>query len=96
MQPAEYAKAIVGAAIAGVTVLGTALADGAVVAQEWIGIVLAVLGTFGGVYQVPNRPPRGSRLHRQAGRVDLLYALLCILVGLLVIAAFLWLFDPRG
>lgn len=93
MQPAEYAKAIVGAAIAGLTSAGTAVSDGRVTGQEWIGIVLATLATFGGVYQVRNRV-RGSRLHRpERGLGDVLYILACVFVGILIVAAFLKLFP---
>lgn len=99
MQPAEYAKAIVGAAIAGVTALGTALADETIKAQEWVGIVLATLVTFAGVWRVPNRPPQpqerqGSRIYRgEHGLTDVLYILACLFVGLLIVAAFLKLFP---
>lgn len=42
----EYAKAIVGGLVGGLTAAGTALSDGSVTAAEWVGIALAfVLGT---------------------------------------------------
>ena len=96
MQPAEYAKAITGGLAGGLTALITALADGAVTAVEWATIALAVVATFGGVYQVRNAPPKGSRLHREAGRMDPLYVLMCVLVGLLIVGVFLYVFEPRG
>lgn len=52
--PATYAKAIVSAAIAGLTALGTALTDGDVTGQEWTGIAVATLAALGIVYAVPN------------------------------------------
>lgn len=51
-----YAKAIVGAAVAGLTALGTALADNQVTTVEWVGVAVATLGALGIVYAVPNRP----------------------------------------
>ncbi|MEH1013039.1 hypothetical protein V6U90_08000 [Micromonospora sp. CPCC 206060] len=53
-----YAKATVGALVAGLTALGTALADNQVTPVEWIAVALAALaalGTLGVVYAVPNR-----------------------------------------
>ena len=59
MKPREYVKAIIGAVIAGLTALGASLADGGtlqgVSAGEWIAVVIALLGTFGGVFGVRNR-----------------------------------------
>lgn len=52
----RYAKAIVGALVAGLTAYGTALADGAVVPGEWVGVAVATLGALGAVWAVPNRP----------------------------------------
>lgn len=51
-----YAKAIVGAAVAGLTALGTALADNQVTTAEWVGVAVATLTALGVVYAVPNRP----------------------------------------
>ena len=51
---APYAKALVGAAAAGLAVLAGAL-DGGVTPAEWIEVALAILGVGGGVYAVPNR-----------------------------------------
>ncbi len=51
-----YAKAIVGAAVAGLTALGTALADNQVTPVEWVTVAIATLGALGLVYAVPNRP----------------------------------------
>lgn len=51
-----YAKAIVGAAVAGLTALGTALTDDRVTTVEWVGVAVATLGALGIVYAVPNKP----------------------------------------
>ncbi len=51
-----YAKAIVGALLAGLGALGTALADNQVTTVEWVGVAVATLGALGIVYAVPNRP----------------------------------------
>lgn len=80
--PSEYAKAIVGALLAGLTALATALADDEGVADvEWVGIAVAVVATFGGVYRVRNRPPR-QRHRSQLGHFDP-----WALVGAIVVAA---------
>ncbi len=66
MHPNEYAKAIVGAVVAGLTALGTALTQNDdVSAAEWVGVLVAVVATFGGVYLKRNAPPtaRGRRQH---------------------------------
>ena len=51
-----YAKAIVGGATAGLTALGTALADNHVTPMEWTIVAGAALAALGIVYAVPNRP----------------------------------------
>lgn len=53
---APYAKAIVAALVAGLTVLGSAITDGVVTPAEWIAVAIAVLGGGGLTYAVPNRP----------------------------------------
>lgn len=50
-----YAKAIVGGAIAGLTALGTALADEKVTSLEWVAIAIATLAGLGAVWAVPNK-----------------------------------------
>jgi len=52
----RYAKALVGAAAAGVAVYLTARSDGTVTTDEWLGILLAVLAGGGVVGAVPNKP----------------------------------------
>lgn len=58
MHPNEYAKAIVGAVLAGLTALGTAVAEGGVTGAEWVGVLVAVVVTFGGVFAKRNKRPR--------------------------------------
>lgn len=58
MRPDEYAKAIVGAVVAGLTALATAAAEDGVSAPEWLGVLVAVVATFGGVYAKRNAPRR--------------------------------------
>lgn len=50
----EYLKAIFGGAAAGLTALGTAVADGHVTAVEWVAVLLAAVATAGAVWGVPN------------------------------------------
>lgn len=51
----EQVKALIGAALAGLTAAGTALADGQITGVEWIGIAIATLATYGTVFGVRNR-----------------------------------------
>lgn len=60
MNVSPYLKAIFGGAAAGLTAYGTALADGHVTAAEWVGILLAVVVTAGGVWGVTNAPMPGK------------------------------------
>lgn len=61
----EALKAYVGAGLAavaaGLAVLFTSLDDGAVNAQEWVGVASAVVASlvtvFGAVYVTPNKTP---------------------------------------
>lgn len=54
MNPAEYAKAIVGGILAGLAVLGTALTDSIVSPAEWVGVAVATLTVFSSVFGIPN------------------------------------------
>lgn len=54
MNVGKYAKAVVAALSAGSAVALTALADGSLSSGELVGIALAVLGSLGVVYTVPN------------------------------------------
>lgn len=56
-----YLKAFVGAGIAGLTALGTALVPdslgvAAVTPMEWTTVGVAALAAFGAVWAVPNKP----------------------------------------
>ncbi|HET9866436.1 MAG TPA: hypothetical protein VFQ06_04020 [Nitrospira sp.] len=53
---AHYAKAIVGAFIAGLGALVTGLADDALSNSEWLIATIAFLIALGGVWAVPNKP----------------------------------------
>lgn len=50
----KYAKAIVGAVMAGLAATGTALADGQVTAVEYTVIASAVVGALALIWAVPN------------------------------------------
>ena len=52
-----YAKALIGALIAGLTAIGTALTDGGVSPAEWVAAAVAFLVALGGVYAIPNAEP---------------------------------------
>ena len=52
---APYAKALIGAAVAGLGAAGTALTDGSISGSEWVAIVSAALVTLGAVFGVPNK-----------------------------------------
>jgi EamA domain-containing membrane protein RarD len=52
----QYAKAVVGALVAGLTALGTALLDEAVTPAEWVAVAVAALTALGVVWAVPNAP----------------------------------------
>lgn len=56
----RYAKTWIAAAIAGLTVLASALTDNKITADEWLAIGLAVLGVFG-VWATPNKPAAGDQ-----------------------------------
>lgn len=50
----KYAKAAVGALVAGLTALGTALTDGTVTGVEWTVVAVATLVALGTVWGTPN------------------------------------------
>lgn len=56
MNPGTYAKAFIGALVAGLSALGTALTDGQITASEWAIVVGAVLGGLVLVWGYPNAP----------------------------------------
>lgn len=52
----KYAKAIVGALVAGLTAIATGLTDDVLTNAEWIAAAIAFLGAGGVVWGVPNAP----------------------------------------
>jgi D-arabinose 1-dehydrogenase-like Zn-dependent alcohol dehydrogenase len=60
----KYAKAIVAVLIAALTVVYTAVTDGAITGQEWVQIALAGLGALG-VYAIPNAPTTAGDISRR-------------------------------
>ncbi|WP_435244962.1 hypothetical protein [Streptomyces tendae] len=57
MKVSRYWKAVVAGAAAGTAALGTAVQDGTLTAGDGVAVVLAVLGTLGITWAVPNRKP---------------------------------------
>jgi hypothetical protein len=59
---APYAKALIGALVAGLSSLYQAL-DGdpaLVTSQEWVAVVMATLAGLAAVFAIPNRDPEGE------------------------------------
>ena len=56
----NYAKAFVGALIAGLGSAQQALDDGSITTQEWVAVAVATLLGLGIVAAVPNRKPSGD------------------------------------
>lgn len=86
-----YAKAIVGALVAGLGALGTALTDGAVSAQEWVAVASATLVALGVVFGVPNRDPQAAHQDEsvqppEAGAGELGFIINVLLIVLLIFA----------
>lgn len=52
----SYAKATVGAVLAGLTAAATALGDNSISGQEGVTIAIAVVTVFGGVFATTNKP----------------------------------------
>jgi hypothetical protein len=50
------AKALTGAAIAGLAIAATALTDEVITPAEWVGIAGGTLAALYGVWRVPNTP----------------------------------------
>jgi hypothetical protein len=57
---APYAKAVTGAAIAGLASLQQALGDGIVDAGEWTGVAIATLSGLALVWAIPNKDPEAK------------------------------------
>jgi hypothetical protein len=53
----EQVKAITGGVLAGLIALGTALVDSGVTPLEWVLVAVAAVGTYGGVYGIPQPAP---------------------------------------
>lgn len=85
-QLAPYAKAVVGALVAGLTSLGTALTDGSVNASEWVSVALAFLLGLGIVYAAPKNAPKTPR--NDHGFIDrgILYVLAAVALTLCILA----------
>ena len=64
--PMQYMKAVVGALIAGLGTLATALSDGGIQTIEWVWVAIAFLTALGGVWAVPNATPQQQAEHRLA------------------------------
>ena len=58
----RYAKAVVGAILAGLGALATALTDG-ITATEWVLVAIATLGSFGMVWATKNSDPPAAPLN---------------------------------
>jgi hypothetical protein len=89
MSPREFAKAIVGALIAGLSVLAGAVGDG-VSTQEWVATAVAVLVGFEAVYWTDNakRIPRadpGPPRDLDRGATDVVTVLVVVVLVVLVL-----------
>jgi hypothetical protein len=89
VKPQEFLKAIVGALVAGLSVLAGAVGDG-VSAQEWIAAAVAVLVGFEAVYWTENarRIPRadpGPPRDLDRGAVDVVTVLVVVVLVVLVL-----------
>jgi len=54
---APQAKAFIGALVAFLTAISTALDDGSISSQEWVTALIALIVGFGAVFSIPNKPP---------------------------------------
>jgi hypothetical protein len=90
VRPQEFLKAIVGALVAGLSVLAGAVGDG-VSAQEWITAAVAALGGLGLVYVTPNAQHPGPRADPgpprdlDRGAVDVVTVLVVVVLVVLVL-----------
>jgi hypothetical protein len=91
MRAREMAKAIVGALVAGLSVLAGAVGDG-VSAQEWITAAVAALGGLGLVYVTPNAQHPGLRAdpgpprNIDRGAMDVVTLLVIVLLVVVILA----------
>lgn len=62
MDPRTYAKAIIGAAIAGLGAVAAAWSgDHTIDVGEWLTAAVATLSSFGGVYAIENKSTSASK-----------------------------------
>ena len=61
-----YAKAVVGALIAGLGALASALTDGGVTMAEWVTVASATLIAFAGVWSIPNATVKDHAAEHEA------------------------------
>lgn len=90
-----YLKSIVGALIAALGALGTALTDDVVTNAEWVAVALAGLVVLAAVFGVPNRDPQAlhqdeSVMPSERGATDLalVLAVAALIVGVLALAGY--------
>jgi hypothetical protein len=62
-------KAVVGALVAGLGALATALVDNSVVPLEWVTVSLAAATALGAIFQTPNQPTEHSERRRELDRM---------------------------
>lgn len=91
MAVSRYAKSVVAALVAGLTVLAAALTDDAITPAEWVQIAVAVLGAIG-VYAVPNKPPAGEAADPRVSEQGAFNGSLLVVLaaGLVAIAALIF------
>lgn len=54
----RYAKAVVGAILAGLSALAPTIADGQITATDWVLAAIATFSAFGMIWAVPNAPAK--------------------------------------
>lgn len=87
MTPTTYAKAILGALIAGLGALATALTDEKVTSGEWVAVAIAALTALGVVYAVPNQAVQ--RNERGATDLTTVAVVLVIIIAVVVLVRLL-------
>lgn len=71
----HYAKAVIGALLAGLGALLTALSSGHIGATQWVLVIIAGLSSFSGVWATPNAPaPAKSQAQLDATAADAISA----------------------
>lgn len=84
---APYAKAVIGALVAGLASLQQALDDGTLSAQEWTGVAIATLSGLALIWAIPNKDPEAAHQDESVQPPEDGYASLpvLILVAVLVV-----------